>query len=293
MCGSCYVTKPLHRHSKTEAPGCKHTSSSPCRKKLPNNHCSNKATLIQLFRQRKGIHNLSIIGLFTVDQSTSIFKQLKCLWALGTAAQHISLAFQPFLLPSSSSQTRRQQSRVGKCSLRQCRAGLVPPPQQRRVTQAQPKSSRTLYSFPCPGDWHPQLSSSNEQFQLGCSLWTLFLQGPCCSKQKHSKQKHSRAMRMPASNCVVSKPYCLVAIFYKLIRIFIGWSVHDMKRWVEVKEICFEYKPNPTSNHGTFLFLLLHSPQASEDLSYPNIFITAEFCRSATSWLKKLHHIFI
>lgn len=142
-CRSCYVTEPL-QHSTTKAPGCKHTSSSPCRKKLPNNHRSNKATLIQLFRQRKGIHNLSIIGLFTVDQSTSIFKQLKCLWALGTAAQRASLALQPFLLPSSSSRTRRQHSRVGKRNLHQCRARLVPPPQGRRVTQAQPKSSRTL-----------------------------------------------------------------------------------------------------------------------------------------------------
>lgn len=144
MCGSCYVTKPLRQHSTTQAPSCKHTLSSPCRKKLPNNHCSNKATLIQLFRQRKGIHNLNTIGLFTVDQSTSIFKQLKCLWALGTAAQHVSLPFQPFLLPSSSSQTRIQHNQVGKCSLRQCRAGLAPPPRKQHVTQAQPKSSRTL-----------------------------------------------------------------------------------------------------------------------------------------------------
>lgn len=109
-----------------------------------DNHCSNKATLIQLFRQRKRIHNLSIIGLFTLDQSTSIFKQLKCLWALGMAAQHVSLTLQPFLLPSSSSRTSRQRSRVGKCSLRQCKARLVPPPQGRRVTQTQPKSSLTL-----------------------------------------------------------------------------------------------------------------------------------------------------
>lgn len=160
---------PSTSTSTTEAPGCKHTSSSPCRKKLPNNHCSNKATLIQLFRQRKGIHNLSIIGLFTVDQSTSIFKQLKCLWALGTAAQHVSLAFQPFLLPSSSSQTRRQHSQVGKCSLRQCSAGLVPPPQERRVTQAQPVIPHPT-AFPTPGDRHPRLSSSNKPFHLGCSL---------------------------------------------------------------------------------------------------------------------------
>lgn len=138
-------------------------------KKLPNNHCSNKATLIQLFRQRKGIHNLSIIGLFTVDQSTSIFKQLKCLWALGTAAQHVSLALQPFLLLSSSSQTRRQRSQVGRRSLCQCRAGLVPPPQERRVTQAQPKSSHTLQPSP-PRGLAPRLSSSNKPLQLGCSL---------------------------------------------------------------------------------------------------------------------------
>lgn len=102
---SCYVTEPLQQHSTTEAPGCKHTSSSPCRKKLPNNHRSNKATLIQLFRQRKGIHNLSIIGLFTVDQSTSIFKQLKCLWALGTAAQHVSLALQALPPPRPGDST--------------------------------------------------------------------------------------------------------------------------------------------------------------------------------------------
>lgn len=157
-------------------------------------------------------------------------------------------------------------------------------------------SPRHSQSHPAPYSlpyWHPLFPSSNKPFQLGCSLWTLFLHGPRCSKQKHSKQKHSWAIRMPVSNCVVSKPYCLVAIVYKLIRIFIGWSVHDKKRWPEVKEICFEYKPNTTLNHGIFLFLLLHSAQACEDLSYPNIFIAAEFCRSATSWLKKLHCIFI
>lgn len=101
------------------------------------------------------------------------------------------------------------------------------------------------------------------------------------------------ATRTPASNCGVSKPYCLLAIFYKLIVIFIGTSVHDKKRWVEVREIHFYYKPNPTLNHCTSLFLLLSSPQACEDLSYPTIFITAEFCRSATSWPKKLYPIFI
>lgn len=56
-----------------------------------------------------------------------------------------------------------------------------------------------------------------------------------------------------------------------------GRSVLDKKRCVEVIEICFEYKPNPTLNHVILLFLLLHSPQACEDLSYPTIFITAEF----------------
>lgn len=111
------------------------------KKKLLDN---NKATLIQLFRQRKGIHNLSIIGLFTVDQSTSIIKQLKCLWALGMAARHVSLALQPFLLPSSSPRTGRQQGPVGKRSLRQCGAGLVPPHQGGRVTPTQPKSPLTL-----------------------------------------------------------------------------------------------------------------------------------------------------
>lgn len=273
-CGSCYVTKPLHQHSTTEAPSCKHTSSSPCRKKLPNNHCSNKAALIQLFRQRKGIHNLSIIGLFTVDQSTSIFKQLKCLWALGTAAQYVSLAFQPFLLPSSSSQTRRQHSRVGKRSLRQCRAGLVPPPQERRVTQAQPVIP------------HPTAFPTLEIGTLGFPA--LINHFSSVAHSEHSSCEvpalpnksilnKAWAMRMLASNCVVSKPYCLVAIFYKLIRIFIGQSVHDKKRWVEVIEICFEYKPNPTLNHGILLFLLLHSPQACEDLLYPTISITAEF----------------
>lgn len=141
-CESGYVTEPLRQHSTIiAAPGCKQESSCPFRrKKLLDNHCSNKATLIQLFRQRKGIHNLSIIGLFTVDQSTSIIKQLKCLWALGMAARHVSLALPPFLLPSSSSRTGRQRGRVGKRSLRQCKAGLVPPPQGQRVTQTQPKS---------------------------------------------------------------------------------------------------------------------------------------------------------
>lgn len=59
------------------------------------------------------------------------------------------------------------------------------------------------------------------------------------SKSILNKATRTQATRTLASNCVVSKPYCLAAIFYKLIRIFIGQSVRDKKRWVEAREICF------------------------------------------------------
>lgn len=148
--GSCYVTKPLHQHSTTEAPGCKHTSSSPCRKKLPNNHCSNKATLIQLFRQRKGIHNLSIIGLFTVDQSTSIFKQLKCLWALGTALS----MFPSLCSPSSSSalppKPGDSTARLGGAASANAGPGWFLLPRS-NVSPRHSQSHPTPYSLPCPG----------------------------------------------------------------------------------------------------------------------------------------------
>lgn len=235
-CSSCHVTKHLHQHTTTKAPGCKHTLSSPCRKKLPNNHCLNKATLFPLFRQRKRIHNLSIIGLFTVDQSTSTFKQLKCLWALGTAAQHVSLALQPFLLFSSSSQSRRQHSQAGKRSLSNAGLGWFLLPRS-DVSPRHSRSHPAPYSLPYPGDWHlgfPALinhfSSAAHSERSSCTV-------PAAPSR--SILNKAQATRTPASNCVVSKPYCLAAILYKLIRIFIGWSVHDKKRQAEVREICF------------------------------------------------------
>lgn len=187
-----------------------------------DNHCSNKATLIQLFRQRKGIHNLSIIGLFTVDQSTSIIKQLKCLWALGMAARHVSLALLPFLLPSSSSRTGRQRGRVGKRSLRQCKAGLVPPPQGRRVTQTQPKSPhdrppRRGIGTPAPSPFHfkltvsPPVLSPNFHFSARSLLFP----------SKSILNKGGRR-RKAASKYLVSKCYHLAAVFCKRIGTFTG-----------------------------------------------------------------------
>lgn len=194
MCESCYVTEPLHQHSTIAAPSCKHRSSGPFRKKkLLDNHCSNKATLIQLFRQRKGIHNLSIIGLFTVDQSTSIIKQLKCLWALGMAARHVSLALQPFLLPSSSSHAGRQHGQVRKRSLRQCKAGLVPLPQGQRVTQTKPKSPLTLQLSLHGGTC--TLGTLAFPFLINCftsdvySKHSFFCTVSAIPKQKHFKQR--------------------------------------------------------------------------------------------------------
>lgn len=102
----CYVSEPLHQRTIV-TPRDKQKSGGPFRKKkLLANHCLNKATLIQLFRQRKGIRHLTIIGLFTVDQSTSIIKQPKCLWALGTASRHAPGA-------PASSRTGRQRGGWG------------------------------------------------------------------------------------------------------------------------------------------------------------------------------------
>lgn len=88
------------------------------------------------------------------------------------------------------------------------------------VSPRHSQSHPTPYSLPHPGDWHlgfPALinhcSSAAHSEHSSCTV----LAAP--SRIILNK---AWATRMPASNCVVSKPYCLVAIFYKLIWIFIG-----------------------------------------------------------------------
>lgn len=165
---------PAQRHRST--PGCKHTSSSLFRKnfkKLFDNHRSNKATLIQLFRQRKGIHNLSIMGLFTLDQSTSIIKQLKCLWVLGMAAWRV------LWLPGPSSSSplfgNRSLRWAGSSSPGETShpdtAKIVPRsttfPGSSSVGDVSPThgqnhpSPHNLADFPAPGWLHPRLAISN------------------------------------------------------------------------------------------------------------------------------------
>lgn len=183
-------------------------TNQAARKNLPNNHCSNKATLIQLFRQRKGIHNLSIIGLFTVDQS-------------GIQAAEMSLG-----------------SWHG-CSECFPRSPALPPPQlflpnqetaQRGwETQPLPMQGRDGSSFPgatCHSGIarvipHPAAFPTPGIGTLGSpALLSHFSSAvhsehsSCTVPVVPSKSilNEAWATRTSASNCVVSKPYSVVAI---------------------------------------------------------------------------------
>lgn len=96
------------------------------------------------------------------------------------------------------------------------------------VSPRHSQSHPTPYSLPYPGDQHLGFPALMNHFSSAAHSEHSSCTVPAAPSR--SILNTAWAMRMPASNCVVSKPYCLLAIFYKLIRIFIGRSVHDKKR---------------------------------------------------------------
>lgn len=154
-----------------------------------------------------------MISLFTADQSTSVFKQLKRLCALGMASWHVSLTLQPFLLLRSSSSHWEAQPLPMPGQ-----AGSSSPGAMCGPDTATDPSPYTLNAQHPPG-----LLISNQPFHPRSLLQTsTFLHSLCYSQGKaFSKQR----MDYEKADSFQTKFNCSIRI-----RIFMSWYLYDRKK---------------------------------------------------------------